>query len=426
MDKSIVIDTIAESNLQIIQEADIHNPSRPIIKFRGVLSTAEVKNGNGRIYDLATLEERILNARCSSDHLTRVPLLGEKLHPKNELTGEIDFEKATHKLNWAKLEGNNLIGEIQLLPETAPGKVLYELVKNHGVVPNISSRALGSMNGDYVNKDDYKFITYDLTTNPSNPGSFLKAFQESVELQSIIKECNEKDAKSLTESFGVELGSLQLLVDTVSAQDSKIINEVNINKTKINMDNLEKLTEEISSLSEKVGNYKRENATLSESNESLKEKYEALVNEHSETQTQYNKLFKVLEGLRSKYYDLKESSQIANSKNEDSSIVVEGLREELDIISANYEKSLRFVESIHNQNKAQAIKALVEKELGSWDKYSKVFNGLDSMSKVQDMVSVMKENNEESPTKSLLTEKKEIGSESVVDDMHAKRIEMYS
>jgi len=138
----------------------------------GIFSSAEVENNNKRRYkkdilerETKKLEEKLLNKR----------LFGELGHPQNP---EINLDKVailTTDLQW---KGSDLYGKAKIL-DTPMGNIAKTLVKEGNL--GISSRGLGTVSEEgYVN-EDFQLLTYDLVSDPSNPGSWINGILEGQE-----------------------------------------------------------------------------------------------------------------------------------------------------------------------------------------------------------------------------------------------------
>lgn len=140
-------------------------------KFRGKFQEAEAKNKNNRIYPYSILDE---NVKKLSPIIKARGLVGELDHPTDSV---IHFEKASHIVTNVWWEGNNLMGEGEIL-NTPAGRILKALL-NDGVRVGISSRGVGNgreENGVFVIGESYKLITFDAVADPSTHA----AFQEKV------------------------------------------------------------------------------------------------------------------------------------------------------------------------------------------------------------------------------------------------------
>ena len=143
-----------------------------LTKFRGKFQEAEAINKNKRIYPYGILDE---NLKKLKPIIEARGLVGELDHPSDSI---IHFEKASHVVTKLWWEGNNLMGECEVL-NTPHGRILKALI-NDGVRIGISSRGVGNgrsdENGILVIGESYKLITFDAVADPSTNG----AFQEKV------------------------------------------------------------------------------------------------------------------------------------------------------------------------------------------------------------------------------------------------------
>jgi hypothetical protein len=132
------------------------------LMLRGILQ-------NGRIYPKDVLDREIRNY--------------QKFILENRATGEIDhpdssvvsLKNVSHIIREAHLEGDTVIGTLEVLDKLPSGKILRGLVES-GVKIGISSRGVGSTKpeGDYqVVQDDFLLICFDCVSEPSTTGAFM-------------------------------------------------------------------------------------------------------------------------------------------------------------------------------------------------------------------------------------------------------------
>lgn len=145
---------------------------RGLTRFRGKFQEAEAVNKNKRIYPFAVLDE---NVKKLKPIIEARGLIGELDHPTDSI---IHFDKCSHIVTKLWWDGNNLMGEGEIL-NTPYGKILKSLL-NDGVRVGISSRGVGNgrsdENGILVIGESYKLITFDAVADPSTHS----AFQEKV------------------------------------------------------------------------------------------------------------------------------------------------------------------------------------------------------------------------------------------------------
>ncbi len=141
------------------------------MKVKGVLQRAEAKNQNGRVYPKDVLQEEA--RRYKKDRVKENRALGELDHPDSEV---VNLQNASHKITSMGWNGNDLVGEVQVLT-TPSGNILQELFRNN-VNVGISSRGLGSVkesaDGTLIVGDDFELIAFDFVSNPSTHGAFME------------------------------------------------------------------------------------------------------------------------------------------------------------------------------------------------------------------------------------------------------------
>lgn len=136
----------------------------------GIFSSFGMKNINQRVYEEKTLKretdkilEKINNGQT---------VWGELSHPANP---EINADKIAIKVESLEWHGQHLYGKAKIL-DTPMGNIARTLVKEGKI--GISSRGLGTVSEDGTVNSDYKLITWDLVTDPSNHPSWVKGIYE--------------------------------------------------------------------------------------------------------------------------------------------------------------------------------------------------------------------------------------------------------
>lgn len=161
--------------------------------LKGPLSTLGKKNRNGRIYS-KELWENVLKSEYWKDMMSNHSLCGEIVHPGERTESdswEIDARNISHRIKEAHIEGDKLIGTVEVL-DTEQGRNLAELI-NAGITIGISARGMGDLIGDEVDPDTYNFKTFDITMRPSDPNARLVPIMESEGTRKIILESEESD-----------------------------------------------------------------------------------------------------------------------------------------------------------------------------------------------------------------------------------------
>jgi hypothetical protein len=181
MNKQLLVDHIPfnVAKLQPITEGKDSKLGDGLMRVRGKLQEADVKNGNGRVYPLKTLKEQIdkyMNGPMASRTST-----GELDHPESSI---INLSNVSHLITKIWWENNDVMGELTLL-NTPSGKIAQEIIRAN-IPLGISSRGMGSVRqiGETVEvQDDFELLCWDLVSVPSTPNAYM-TLSESKQYQS--------------------------------------------------------------------------------------------------------------------------------------------------------------------------------------------------------------------------------------------------
>ena len=167
----LITETIDQQEMDVICEQKEGIPK--VYRIKGPFLQSEQKNKNGRIYS-KPLIEREVDSYTKNKILTKRSL-GELCHPP---TPEIRLENVSHIIESLVMEGNTAVGTARIL-DTPKGKIAHSLLEA-GVKLGVSSRGVGSLNGDKVN-DDFSLVAVDIVNEPSGPGCFVDGILEGKE-----------------------------------------------------------------------------------------------------------------------------------------------------------------------------------------------------------------------------------------------------
>ena len=146
--------------------------------IEGTFLQGEIKNRNGRMYPLATLEREV--SKYNESFVKSGRALGELGHPEGPT---VNLDRASHLITSLVQEGNNFRGRARIL-ETPMGNIAKQLL-DEGVKLGVSSRGIGSLketNGCKVVADDYMLATAaDIVADPSAPDAFVNGIMEGKE-----------------------------------------------------------------------------------------------------------------------------------------------------------------------------------------------------------------------------------------------------
>jgi hypothetical protein len=146
--------------------------------IEGTFLQANIKNRNGRMYPMETLQREV--KRYSETYIQKGRALGELGHPDGPT---VNLDRVSHMITSLKEDGNNFIGKAKIL-DTPMGKIASSLI-GEGVKLGVSSRGVGSLverDGVKLVNDDFMLATAaDIVADPSAPDAFVNGIMEGVE-----------------------------------------------------------------------------------------------------------------------------------------------------------------------------------------------------------------------------------------------------
>lgn len=151
---------------------------RKSLHIEGIFLQGDIKNRNGRMYPMETLQKEV--ARYNENYIQKGRALGELGHPDGPT---VNLDRVSHMITSLKEDGTNYIGKAKIL-DTPMGKIASSLI-GEGVKLGVSSRGVGSLiekNGVRVVNDDFMLATAaDIVADPSAPDAFVNGIMEGVE-----------------------------------------------------------------------------------------------------------------------------------------------------------------------------------------------------------------------------------------------------
>ena len=146
--------------------------------IEGVFLQGEIKNRNGRMYPISTLQREAVN--YNKKYIEKGRALGELGHPDGPT---INLDRVSHLITSLKQEGNNYVGKARLL-DTPMGNIAKNLI-DEGVKLGVSSRGLGTIrerDGVKVVMDAFMLETAaDIVADPSAPDAIVNGIMEGKE-----------------------------------------------------------------------------------------------------------------------------------------------------------------------------------------------------------------------------------------------------
>ena len=186
--------------VDVLTESERHKAmNEGAVYLVGICQKAGTKNGNGRVYRKETLARELENYQKA---ISERRSLGELDHPDDSV---INLKNASHLVTKMWWNGDSVMGKIEVL-DTPSGRILKDLVKA-GVKLGISSRGLGSVKqetGQTIVEDDFQLICFDMVSEPSTPGAYLKHQKNvpmSSEINVYLNEAKENKIDSLLNSI---------------------------------------------------------------------------------------------------------------------------------------------------------------------------------------------------------------------------------
>ena len=183
-------------SVKVITEAT--KSGKKNLYIEGVFLQGNIKNRNGRMYPMETLQREV--GRYRKEHVNTGRALGELGHPDGPT---VNLDRVSHKITSLKESGTNFIGRAKILESTPMGKIASSLL-SEGVKLGVSSRGIGSLKptkeGFNVVGEDFMLATAaDIVADPSAPDAFVEGIMEGKEWiweGSILRERKAEEIKS--------------------------------------------------------------------------------------------------------------------------------------------------------------------------------------------------------------------------------------
>ena len=172
---NLIFDIDSKSELEVSEQVnEATGNTEKKYKIKGIFSTIGEKNRNGRIYPRPIWESEISNYQENFENGS-INTLMEWEHPSRT---NVDPMQAVAKIESLKIEGNYVIGEAVLL-NNEKAQQLKSLIDN-GIKISVSSRGVGNVRNGIV--EDFKLITYDLVSDPSDYNATMNGVCVSYQL----------------------------------------------------------------------------------------------------------------------------------------------------------------------------------------------------------------------------------------------------
>ena len=171
--------------------------------IEGVFLQGNIKNRNGRMYPMETLQKEV--GRYIKEQVAQGRAVGELGHPDSPT---VNLDRVSHKIMSLRESGSNFIGKAKILESTPMGKIASSLL-SEGVKLGVSSRGIGSLKptkeGFNVVSDDFMLATAaDIVADPSAPDAFVEGIMEGKEWVwegTILREKKAEEIKSRVDTL---------------------------------------------------------------------------------------------------------------------------------------------------------------------------------------------------------------------------------
>ena len=176
---------------------------RKSLYIEGIFLQGNIKNRNGRMYPMETLQKEV--GRYIKEQVKEGRAVGELGHPDSPT---VNLDRVSHKIISLRESGSNFIGKAKILESTPMGKIASGLL-SEGVKLGVSSRGIGSLKptkeGFNVVSDDFMLATAaDIVADPSAPDAFVHGVMEGKEWVwegTILKERKAEEMKSAIDTL---------------------------------------------------------------------------------------------------------------------------------------------------------------------------------------------------------------------------------
>ena len=165
----LIIENIDPGSLQLITEnITVDGEKKKIYRLKGPFLGAGEKNRNGRIYSESLLIREVKN--YNNEYIKNNRAVGTLDHDSSP---NINLDRISHVIESLTMDGNIGYGTAKII-DSPCGRIAQDLM-NAGIQLGMSTRGVGSINGDMVG-EDFQLLSVDIVQMPS----CQKAYVESV------------------------------------------------------------------------------------------------------------------------------------------------------------------------------------------------------------------------------------------------------
>lgn len=181
-------------------------------KIKGVFSTIGEQNRNGRVYPRQLWENEVTKYQDNFQSGS-INTLMEWEHPART---NVDPMEAIAKITSLKIQDKYVIGEAVLLDNEKANQI--KTLIDNGIKVSVSSRGVGSVKNGVV--ENFKLVTYDIVSNPSDYNATMNGLVESYQL-------NEGIIEDLM--FGLDANGNIVNINENNAVSSDVFDQTELN-----------------------------------------------------------------------------------------------------------------------------------------------------------------------------------------------------
>ena len=223
-------------NSEINFERELSESQEKKYKIKGVFSTPEKQNKNGRIYPMSIWEREVEKYQdiIKSGHPN---CLMELNHPSRT---QVDMMEAVARIEKVWIENGCVMGEAVLL-DNPKANQLKTLIDN-GVKMAVSSRGVGSVKGNLV--ENYKLICWDVIPN-------LEQSDHQAEMYGIVEGVLQNKEFLITESGDIK----EVVIEKLESEETSKPVEENVDN-QIDQTDIAETKKELSDFEKKIAQEK--------------------------------------------------------------------------------------------------------------------------------------------------------------------------
>lgn len=219
----LLIENIDPASLEIITENVVGDggEKKKIYRLKGPFLGANEKNRNGRIYPIELLVREV--KKYNEDCISKNRAIGTLDHDQ---TPQINLDRVSHIIESLVMDGNIGFGVAKII-DTPCGRIAQNLM-DAGIQLGMSTRGVGSINGDTVGEDFQLISAGDIVQMPSCQRAYVESViegREWIASGNTFVEVAIDDLKKKLDARSDHFGSSKLTLNYLNDFISKIKNK---------------------------------------------------------------------------------------------------------------------------------------------------------------------------------------------------------